>query len=104
MSPGILRQARASACVSVSAKKSATRGSNPASTAARANARPEIAAIRSEPGPLGDERLGKSVGGTEIEIDRLLGSDHLLEQARLGLVLHVADGERADTDRVHALD
>src|ERR1051325_687702 len=88
--PGSLRQACASSCVSVSAKQSATSGVSPARRADAASCRPEMAAIRTERGS-GREFLGKGVGVPEIEIERLLGLDHLFEQAGLGLVFDVAD-------------
>src|SRR5680860_1004310 len=90
-------------CVSVSAKKSATSGVKPARSADCASARPEIAAISSE-APLAGELLRKSVGIPEIEIERLVRLDHLLEQAGFGLVFDVADRERADTDRIRYRD
>jgi hypothetical protein len=44
------------------------------------------------------EVLGKGVSVAEIEIDRLVRLDHLIEQAGLGLVLDIADRERPDAD------
>src|SRR5262249_56483749 len=42
--------------------------------------------------------VGKGESGAEVEIDRLIRLDHLVEESCLGLVFDVADGERADAD------
>ncbi len=42
--------------------------------------------------------MRKPVSGAEVQIDGFFGIDHLFEHADLGLVLDVADGERADAD------
>src|SRR5262245_13356524 len=90
------RWARASASVSWSPKKSATSGVNPPRRADAARARPEAATIRTV---LSIDLAGELERVAEIETHRLFGADHFLEQAELGLVLHVADGQRADAER-----
>src|SRR5688572_31167592 len=94
MSPASLTHALAMRRVSASAKKSTTRGVSPARFAAAANARPESATTRMD-GASACELLGKTVGVAEVEIDSLLGFDHLIEHAGLGLVLYVADRGRS---------
>src|SRR6185295_18229953 len=83
--------------VSASAKKSATSGTNPARLAEAASARLDTAAT-SRDAPSAGKLLGKGVSVAEIEIDRFVRLDHLIEQAGLGLVFDVADRERPDTD------
>src|SRR5215216_5614713 len=82
--------------MSWSAKKSATSGANPPRRADAARARPEAAAISTV---LSIELAGELEGIAEIETHRLVGGDHPSEQAELGLVLHVADRQRADAQR-----
>ena len=41
-------------------------------------------------------------GGAEVVVNRLVGGEHLLEEAGLRLVLDVADGERADAEGIAA--
>src|SRR5262245_2994576 len=103
ISPSSLRHACAASCVSVSAKKSATRGMKPARLAACASCRPEMAAISSELGSA-CELLGKGISVAEVEINRLLGLDHRLEQSGLGAIFDVADSKRANADRARSLD
>src|SRR6476659_2248375 len=50
--------------------------------------------------PSARELLGKGVGVAEVEINRLLRRDHLVEQAGLGLVFDIADGKSPDADRL----
>src|SRR6185312_4714098 len=96
------RKAVAASRVSRSPKASATTGSYPARRADCARARPENAAIRTVSPVTSldtDEFFRQRVGMAEVECQRLVGGDHLLEEARLALVLDVADSQRADAER-----
>src|SRR5262245_218106 len=84
--------ATAAAIVPRSPKPSATSGTYPPRRADAASARPEGAAISTR--PLSIEFVSKRERVAEIQTHGLCRFDHLLEQAKLGLVLDVTDRER----------
>src|SRR5262249_34000190 len=75
----------------------------PARRAATASARPESATNRWMSGSA-NELSRQREGVAEIEEQRLLRLDHPAEQPGLHLVLHAADGGRADADGLGALE
>src|SRR5262245_43668147 len=84
--------ATAAAIVPRSPKPSATSGTYPPRRADAASARPEGAAISTT--PLSIEFVSKRERVAEIQTHGFCRLDHLLEQAKLGLVLDITDRER----------
>src|SRR4029077_15382127 len=86
-----------------SPKRSMTMGRYPARRAASASERAESATIRTE--RCSANKLARQDEGvTKIEVERLVALDHPAQQPGLDLVLDVADGKRADTERLRARD
>src|SRR5260370_11382770 len=86
----------ATATVSSSPKKSATKGRYPPRRADAANARPETAAISTAPLPI--EFAGEDECIVDTDLHGLGGGNHAPEQAGFGLVFDVSYGQWADPE------
>src|SRR5260370_37624353 len=86
----------ATATVSSSPKKSATKGRYPPRRADAANARPETAAISTAPLPI--EFAGEDECIVDTDLHGLGGGNHAPEQGGFGLVFDVSYGQWADPE------